>query len=173
MVERLGRQAVELGQPLRGVARVREDRPALAEHLGVELDQAVPEPHVRLDVAEVAVFGSAQLVRRSILMDQPRDFPRMANEVRRKLRGDHQIDRLAVALAEIEESPRRGVRKDLVLRVPLEGNADQLCLMPALAQLTNELPHVHLGAAVDERHLGLTDHDAEGGHGTGSRVLRF
>jgi hypothetical protein len=47
--------------------------------------------------------------------------------------------------------------------------------MPALAQLTNELPHVHLGAAVDERHLGLTDEDAEGGHETfqGSKVLRF
>ena len=164
MVERLGRQAVELRQPLRGVARVGEDRPALAEHLGVELDQAVAQPDVRLDVAEVAVLGAAQLVRGAVLMDQPRDLARMAHEVGRKLRGDHQIDRLPVALAQIEQPPRRGVRQDLVLRIPLERHADELRLVPALAQLPHQLPHVHLGAAVHERHLGFADDDAEGRH---------
>ena len=52
MVERLGREAVVLRQALRGVARVGEDRAALAEHLGVELDQPVAQADVRFDVVK-------------------------------------------------------------------------------------------------------------------------
>ena len=61
-------------------------------------------------------------------------------------------------------SPGCGVRQDFVLRVPLERDADQLRLMPALAQLAHELADVHLRAAMHERHLGFTNDDAEGGH---------
>ena len=70
-----------------------------------------------------------------------------------------QIDRPAVALAEIEQPPGGGVREDLGLRVPLERHADELGLVPVRAELTDELADVKLGAALDERHLRFADDD--------------
>ena len=106
--------------------------------------------------------GAAQLVRRAVLVNQPRDLVRMAHEVGRELRRDHEIDRLAVALAQVEQPPGRGVRQDLVLRIPLERDADQLGVVAARAQLAHQLAHVDLGAAVHERHLRLADDDRIG-----------
>jgi hypothetical protein len=157
MVQSLGGETVVLPHPVGRVLRVREHAAALAEHLGVEPDQRVPESDISFVVPEVAVNRAAQLVRRAVLMDQPGDLVRVAHEVRRELRRDHQIDRPSVALAEIEQPPRGGVGKDLALRIPLERHADELRLVAAHGQLARELPHVNLGAAMYERHLGLTD----------------
>ena len=107
-------------------------------------------------------------------MDQPRDLVRVPDEVGRKLRGDHQIDRPAVAFAQIEQPPRRGVRQDFFLRVPLERDADELGLVAARAQLPHELANVDLGAAVHERHLRFADeHSLERPFGrSGRRISR-
>ena len=86
----------------------------------------VAQRDVFIVVREVAVLGPAQLVRGAVLVDQPRHLVRMADEIRRELRGDHEIDRPAVALAEIEQPPRRRVRENFPLRIPLEGDADEL-----------------------------------------------
>ena len=72
---------------------------------------------------------------------------------------DDEIDRAAVALAQIEQPPRRGVRQDLLLRIPLERHADELGLVAARAQLAHQLADVDLGAAVHERHLRFADDD--------------
>src|SRR5829696_8465660 len=81
----------------------------------------------------------------------------MADEVAGEFRTDHQVDRTAVALAEVEQPPRCGVRKDLFLRIPLERDADQLGVVTARPQLANELAHVNFRAAVYERDLRFTD----------------
>ena len=134
-------------------------RAALAEHLGVEPDQRVAQPDVLLVVAEVAVRRAAQLVGGAVLVNQPGDLVRVADEVGRELRGDHEIDRPPVALAEIEQPPGRGVGQDLFLRIPLERHAHELGVVAARVQLAHQLTDVHLGAAVHERHLRFTDDD--------------
>src|SRR5262245_50881765 len=101
MVEGVGSETVEFSQTACGVARIRENRPTLLQHLGVEAHQPVAQTDVGLDVAEVAVRCAAQLVRRAVLMNQPGDLAWMAYEVGRELRGDDQIDRPAVALAQV------------------------------------------------------------------------
>ena len=94
-----------------------------------------------------------------MLMHEPRHFARMAREVGRELRADEQIDRPAVALAEIEQPPHRGVREDFRLRIPLEGEAHQFGVESALAELAHQLARQRLGAAANERHLRFADHD--------------
>ena len=134
--------------------------PALAEHLAIERDQPIAQPDVAFDVVEIAVDRPGQLVAGPVLVDQPRHLVRVADEIRRELGPDGQVDAGAVALAEVEEPPRRGVGQDLVLRIPLEGDADQLGLVAVQAELPDQLPDVVFGAALDERHLGFTDDDA-------------
>jgi hypothetical protein len=56
------------------------------------------------------------------------------------------------------------VGQDLVLRIPLERDADQLGLVAVQPELPDQLPDVVFGAALDERDLSLTDDDA---HRTG------
>ena len=77
---------------------------------------------------------------------------------------DHQVDRRAVALAEIEQAPRGRVGEDLVFRIPLEGHRHEVGRVPALAQPVHELAHVDLGAAADKRHLRFTDEDGPDCH---------
>ena len=159
MIQRLGVQAIVAGQAAGGVAGVGEQAPALAEHLAIERDQPIAQPDVALDMLEIAVDGAGQLVAGPVLVDQPRHLVRMADEIRRELGADGQIDAGAVALAQVEEPPRRGVGEDFVLRIPLEGHAHQLGLVTVEPELPDQLPHVVFGAALDERHLGFTDDD--------------
>ena len=135
--------------------RVGEHAPAFAEHRRVERDQAIAERDVGLGVIEIAERRAGELVRRAVLMDEPRHLARMAGEIGRKLRGDEDVDRAAVAFAEIEQTPGGGMRENLGLRVPLEGHAHELGVVPVRAQMPHELAHVKLGAALHERHLGL------------------
>ena len=160
MIQRLGVQAIVAGEPVGGVLRVGEEPPALAQHLAIERDQPIAEPDVALDVVEVAVDRARELVAGAVLVDQPRHLVRMADEVGRELGADGQVDPGPVALAQVEEPPRRGVGQDLVLRVPLEGDADELRLVAVQPELPHQLPDVVLGAPLDERDLGFTDDDA-------------
>src|SRR5829696_8968781 len=84
----------------------------------------------------------------------------MPHEIRRELGPDGQVDAGSVALAEVEQPPRRGMRQDLVLWIPLEGDADQLGLVALEAQLSHQLADVVLGAPLDERDLGFTNDDS-------------
>ena len=87
MIQRLGREAVELFQPVRRVPRVREERAGIRRASRVSRrDQRVAQADVALGVIEVAVRRAAQLVGRAVLVDQPRDLVRMADEVGRELR---------------------------------------------------------------------------------------
>ncbi len=55
------------------------------------------------------------------------------------------------------QTPGGGVRQNFVLRVPLEGHADELGVVPLALKFVDERAHVILGAATDERHLGFAD----------------
>ena len=95
-------------------------------------------------------------------MNEPGDLVVVPGEVGRELRADDQIDRPAVALGEVQQPPGGGVREDFFLRIPLEGQRDALDQVAGGPQLLDERAHVHLGAAVDERHLRFADHHACG-----------
>jgi len=159
MIERRRWQAVVLFEPRRYRPSDRVDRVTLAEHGRVEAYQVVAQPDILFGVTEIAVGRAAQFVGGPVLMHQPGHFPWMAGEVGRKLRGDHHVDRPAVALAQIQQAPRGRVRQDLVLRIPLEGDADQLGEMAAVPQFAHELAHENLGAAVHERNLRFENED--------------
>src|SRR5687768_3205962 len=164
MVQRFGRQSVVLRQAIRRVLRIREQAAAFAEHFRVEVDERLPQADVFVAVREVTVFRSTQLVGCTVLMNEPRHLVRMADEIRRKLRSDDQVDRFAIRLAQIDEAPRGGVRKNFPLRIPLEWNADQLGLISAGAQLMMQCTHMVLRAAMDEGNLYLTNDDAANTH---------
>ena len=114
MVQRFGADAEELLEPRRRVARDREEPARLEERLAIEPEDRLAQADVQLGVLEVAERRAAQLVGRPVLVDQPGHLVRVADEVGRELGGDHQIDRLAVALAQIDEAPGGGVGEDLL-----------------------------------------------------------
>src|SRR4029079_14997234 len=87
----------------------------------------------------------------AVLMDEPRDLVRMADEVLRKFRPDRQVDGRTIALAQIEEAPGGGMREDLVLRIPLEGDAHQLGLVAMQAELPYQLAGAGVGAPTAPR----------------------
>src|SRR5207249_5122356 len=70
---------------------------------------------------------------------------------------DHEIDRFAVALREVDHPPCRGLRQQLLLRIPLERNRRALGSESPPAQLADEAADVQFGAAVHQRHLRLAD----------------
>jgi hypothetical protein len=88
----------------------------------------------------------------------------MPDEIRWKFRSDDQVDRFSVRLAQIDQPPRRCVRENFFLRVPLEGNADQLRLVPVQTQLLMQRANVVFGATMHERNLHLADNDAANTH---------
>ena len=98
------------------------------EHLPIEIDERLTNPDVFVFVREIAVLRSGELVGGPVLMDQPRDFVRVADEIRGELRADDEVDRFAVALAQVDEAPGRGMREDFALRIPFERDADELGL---------------------------------------------
>src|SRR5690348_9969835 len=120
MVENAGFQSVVLLEPIRHRSGDRIQMPALAEHLGIETHDRVAQTDIRFAVPEIAVHSPAEFVRGPMLMEQPCDLVWMADEVRRELRGDDQIDFATVAFAQIEQPPRGRVREEFFLWIPLE-----------------------------------------------------
>ena len=57
-------------------------------------------------------------------------------------------------LLEVEQPPEERLRQHARAGVPLERHRHELGLVPALAQLVDELLGEDLGAAARERHLG-------------------
>ena len=134
--------------------------PALAEHARVELEELAPQANVHLGVLEIAVRRSAQFVSGAMLMDHPGDFARMPSEVGRKPSGDQEIDGFAIARRKIEQTPCRGLREELLLRLGSKRQRDEIDVMTALSQHVDEGPDVQLGAAGDKRHVSVGDEDA-------------
>ena len=163
MVQRLGDEAVEFGETrpavFRAFANIARHSPSICESSRINVSR---RPDVELGVGEIAVWRAAQFVGGAVLVNQPRDLVRVPREVRRKFCADDEIDGAAVALAEIEEAPRRGVRKNLFLRVPLERHADELGRVAASAQLAHQLTDVNLRAAVHEWNLRLANERPSG-----------
>ena len=172
MIERRGIEPVEAAQPVRDCGRDGVAAHALAEHLLVERQELCLEPDVALVVAEVAVDRAGELVGRPVLMDEPAHLARVAGEVAGKLRADHQVNRPPVAFGQIEHPPRRGVRQDLVFRVPLEGQGDAIGLEPARPQLVHQLADQQLGTASHERHLRLADKNGSDAQRVRDRSMR-
>ena len=164
MIQRCRGEAVVLLQTRRHGLRDRVEAAALREHRLVERHHAIAQRDVELLVAEVAVLRVAQLVNGAVLVHQPAHLVGVPGEVGRELRGDDEIDRAAVALAEIEQTPRGGVRQDFVLRIPLERQRHAIGGDAARAQLAHELLHEQLGAAAHERHLRFADEDGVDSH---------
>ena len=165
MVERLGDQAVVFGQSRGGVAGVAEQPLRFRERLRVEPNQPIAKPDVGLGMAELAVRRAAQIVNRAVLMKQPGHLVRMAHEIGRELRGDHEIHGLVVRLGQIDEPPQRRLREQFALRIGLERNRDFFRAVAEAAQLAHETADMPLGAAVDERHVRFTHKNGtNGGH---------
>jgi hypothetical protein len=108
-------------------------------------------------MGEFAVRRTQEVVDRPILVEEPRDLVWMAHEVGRELRRDDRIDRQAIRLSEIDETPRRRLRQELALRVPLEGQRHLFGSIAVASELLDEASNMELRAAVDERHLRLAD----------------
>ncbi len=157
MVKRLARDPVVAREAVGRVARVGEDPLRFAERVAVQADQIVAEPDIAFGVFELAVRRAGEVVNGAVLVKQPRDLVRVADEVRREFRRDHGVDPLVVRLGEIDEAPRGRLREQLRFRVPLERDRDALGTIPAARQLGDQAAHVQLRATVRERHLRFTD----------------
>src|SRR4029079_18952354 len=97
--------------------------------------------------------GPIELVRLAELVDKPHALVRMADEIRRELRGDHHVDPAAVDFVEVDHPPEERLRENTRAGIPLEGKRDDVRLVAARAKLVDERIREDLGAAACERHL--------------------
>ena len=131
----------------------REEPRRLAERDPVELLHLPAERAVLGRLAELAELGAVELVRLPELVHEPDALVRVADDVRRELRRDDEVDPPAVGLVEVEQPPEERLREHARARVPLERDRDEVGLVAARAQLVDELVGEDLGAAARERHL--------------------
>src|SRR5437763_4532818 len=106
-----------------------------------------------------------------MMVDEPQYLPRVAGEVGRKFRRDHQVDTAMAHARHVEMTPRLGAREDLLARIVAKGHRHDLRLVTARVERGGQLAHEDLGAAVHERHLRLKDQDAEASHYVACRKL--
>jgi hypothetical protein len=163
VVQRLGRDLEAVPQALGHVLRVGEDPLGLAERQAVAgVDQVANRRAVLLhrEVAEVGMVP--ELVGRAVLVDQPHDLAVVRREVRRELQRDHGVDAHPVGLGDVERTPHRHLVHDLRREVPLARDRHDLGVVPRIAQRLRERLGVDLGAAADERGLGIEHRDPHG-----------
>jgi hypothetical protein len=94
-------------------------------------------------------------------VDEPDDLVRVADDVARELGRDHELDPPAVRLVEVEQPPEECLGEDAFARIPLEGNGDEVGVVPALGELGNEVVREDLDAPARERHLRAADGDSQ------------
>src|SRR4029450_12218525 len=141
------------------VERGREDLAGLRQRNPVELlDPAAHRPLLRR-LAELSELGAVELVRLPELVHEPDDLVRVADAVRGKLGRDHELDPAAVRLVEVEQPPEERLGQYALTGIPLERDADEVGLVPALAELLDEVVGEDLDAAARERHLRSADGD--------------
>jgi hypothetical protein len=168
VVERLWRRRQDLGlEPERALeprGHVRgdgEQLPRLAEGGRVEPMDRAPGRPVEGVLAELAELRAVELVRLPELMYEPNDLVRMAHDVRRELRRDHEIDSAAVGLLQVEQPPDERLGQDALARVPLERHRDEVGVVVALAQLGDQVVGEDLDAAAGESDLWPADRDSQ------------
>ena len=112
--------------------------------------------------AELPELGAVQLVRLPELVHEPDALLRVANDVRRELRRDDDVDPPAVRLVEVEHPPEERLGEHTCARVPLERHGDEVGLVAPRPQLVDEFVGEDLGAAPGERHLRPQHGDPHG-----------
>ena len=135
----------------------------LAEGDPIEIVNLPPQRPILGRVAELTERRSIELVRLAELVHEPDALVRMADEIRRELRGDHHVDPAAVDLVEVDHPPEERLGENASARIPLERNGDDVCLVTASAKLVDERVREDLGAAARERHLRPADGDPHPG----------
>ena len=148
-------------QPVGDVARRGEDLSRLAEGDPVERLHLPPDRAVLGRLAELAERGAVELVRLAELVDEPDDLVRMADDVRRELRRDHEVDPAPVGLLEVEQPPDERLGQDALARVPLERHRDEVGVVAALAELGDQVVGEDLDAAAGEGDLWPADRDSQ------------
>ena len=89
----------------------------------------------------------------------------MACEVGRKPGGNEHVNRLSVADGQIEKAPRRGLRKELRLRLRTKGQRHLFNVVAASPELIDQRSHMQFRPALHERDLGFGNDDALDGRG--------
>ena len=117
--QRLGRMRKHLGveagralEPPGDVRGRREQARRLREGDPVELLDLPAERAILGRRPELAEVGAVELVRLTELVDEPHALVRVADDVRRELRRDHDVDPAPVRLLEVEHSPEERLRQD-------------------------------------------------------------
>ena len=159
MRQDLGDEARRPLEAPRDVRRRREEACRLAERAPVELLHLPAERPLLGRPAELPELGAVQLVRLPELVHEPHALLTVPDDVGRELRRHHDVDRAAVGLFEVEHAPEERLGEHAGARVPLERDRDEIRLVPARAQLRDELVREDLGAPTRERHLRPEDGD--------------
>jgi hypothetical protein len=78
---------------------------------------------------EVAKGMIPQIVSRSKLVQEPKDFVRVGNQIDRKLQADHPIDGSPTALTQIQQPAGQYLFENALGRIPFERDGHDLGLM--------------------------------------------
>ena len=146
-------------QAVGDIARSREHLPRLAQRDAIEALNRPARRALLRALTELAELRAIELVGLPKLVQQPHHLVGMTNGVRRKLRRDHELDRASVRFAQVEQPPEEGLGEHALARIPLVGNRDEVRLVPASAELADEVVREDLGPAALERNLRRADGD--------------
>ena len=166
---------VEPGRALQAVgdvARGREHLARLAQRDAVEALHRAARRALLRALAELAELGAVELVGLPELVQQPHHLVRMPDGVRRELRRDHEVDRAAVRLGQVEQPPEKRLGEHALARIPLVRNGDEVGLVPARAELADEIVREDLGPAALERNLRRADGDPHRRPSRGTRASK-
>src|SRR5207244_248635 len=111
---------VVLAESARGVHRYGVDAPRLGESPVVGIDDEPPRRLALRVAMEVTELGAPEVVSLAVLVAEPDDLVRMAKVVGRELDRNHEVDRLPVHLAQVEQMAHRHALDEYFGRVPLE-----------------------------------------------------
>src|SRR5439155_10151607 len=144
------------------VLGVGEDPLGLAERQTVGCDHEVADRPSIGSLRQIAEPGmTPQLIRGSLLVDEPDDLAWMVDQVCGELHRDHHVDRHTVGFAKIEAAPQAHLMDELRRGSPLERDRRDLGLVPGLTQGADEPARVRLGAPRHERRLGMAPEDPQ------------
>ena len=160
MGQHLGREAGRPLEPAGDVRRRREQTRRLGERGAVELLHLTAQRAVLRRRTELPELRAVELVRLAELVHEPYPLLAVANDVRRELRRDDDVDPAPVGLLEVEQPPEERLGQHARAGIPLERHRDEVGVVPARPQLLDELVGEDLDASARERHLGAQDRDA-------------
>src|SRR5207244_7369744 len=131
----------------------------LGQRDAIEALNGPPRRPLLRALTELSERGAVELVGLPELVQQPDDLVRMPDCVGRELRRDHELDPTPVGFAQVEQPPEKSLREHALSRVPLVRNGDEVRLVPACAELGNQIVGEDLGPAPLEWNLRRADGD--------------